>query len=85
MIIPQFKFECVKCLHEQEIGSQFHVPIRLFDESRMTWIFKGIPIDFLDFVEEWFYHKVLRNIFVAISDKCGDANEVQTIDNWPIL
>ena len=24
-------------------------------------------------------------IFADISDKCGDANEVQTIDNWPIL
>ena len=51
----------------------------------MTWIFKGIPFDFLDFVEERFYHKVLRNIFADISDKCGDANKVQTIDNWPIL
>ena len=51
----------------------------------MTWIFKCNPFDFLDFVEERLYHEVLRDIFAAISDECGDANEVQTIDNWPIL
>ena len=63
------------------------MPIRLFDESTMTWIFKGNPLDFLDFVGERLYHEVfkLRNIFAGISDKCGDANEMQTIDNWPIL
>ena len=34
------------------------------------------------------YHEVERDIFAAISDKCGgygDANKVQTIDNRPIL
>ena len=51
----------------------------------MTWIFKGNPFDFLDFVEERLYHEVLRNIFAAISDKCRDADEVQTIYDWPIL
>ena len=25
------------------------------------------------------YHEVLRDIFAAISDKCRDADEVQTI------
>ena len=68
-----------KCLHEQEIGSQFHVPMRPFDESRMT-----NPFDFLDFVQERLYHEVLRDIFAAICDKCENANEMQTIDN-PIL
>ena len=51
----------------------------------MTWIFKGNPFDFLDFVDERLYHEVERDIFAAISDKCGDANKVQMIDNRPIL
>ena len=51
----------------------------------MGWIFKSNPFDFLDFVEERLNHEVLGDIFAAIGDECGDANEVQTIDNWPIL
>ena len=51
----------------------------------LEFSFKGNPFGVLDFDEERLYHKILRDIFAAISDKCGDAYETQTIDNWPIL
>ena len=51
----------------------------------MTWIFKGNPFDLLYFIKERLNHEVLRDIFTTVGDECGDANEVQTIDNCPIL
>ena len=50
---------------------------------KAEWLifFKGNPFDFLDFVGKRLYHEVLKDIFAVISDKCGGANEVQTIDD----
>ena len=53
--------------------------------SRMTWIIEGNPLDLRDFVEERLDHEVLGDTFVAIGDECWDTNEVQMIDNRPIL
>ena len=51
----------------------------------MTWIIEGNPLDLRDFVEERLDHEVLGDTFVAIGDECWDTNEVQMIDNRPIL
>jgi len=78
-----FEFQ-KKSLQGQEVGNEFHVPIRLFYESGMAGIIEGNPFDFLDFVEERLNNEVLGDIFTTIGDECGDTNEVQTIDDRPI-
>jgi len=51
----------------------------------VTRILEGDPFDFLDLVEEWLDNKVLRYVLPAINDECRDSNEVQAIDDRPVL
>ena len=76
MIIPQFKFECVNVYMSKKSEASFmYLSVSSMKAEWLEFSFKGNPFDFLDFDEERMYHKVLRDIFAAISDKCRDAYE----------
>lgn len=72
-------------LNRHKFGNKLHILVSFLYKGCMTRILKCHRFDFLDLIKERLHDKVLRYVLPAVDHKRRHANEMQPVDDGPIL